>query len=38
MTEEDAIPIPEPAFEGDFVIWDMPNQRWVEPIRKALIP
>jgi endoglucanase len=25
-------------FEGDFVVWDMPNQRWIEPIRKALIP
>jgi endoglucanase len=25
-------------FEGDFVVWDMANQRWVEPIRKALIP
>jgi endoglucanase len=25
-------------FDGDFVVWDMPNQRWVEPIRKALIP
>jgi len=25
-------------FEGDFVAWDMPNQRWVEPIRGALIP
>jgi len=25
-------------FEGDFVAWDMANQRWVEPIRKALIP
>jgi endoglucanase len=25
-------------FEGDFVAWDMPNQRWVEPIRNALIP
>jgi endoglucanase len=25
-------------FEGDFVVWDMQNQRWVEPIRKALIP
>ena len=25
-------------FEGDFVVWDMPNQRWVEPIRKALLP
>ena len=25
-------------FEGDFVVWDMKNQRWVEPIRKALLP
>ncbi|HEV8406611.1 MAG TPA: glycoside hydrolase family 5 protein [Sphingomicrobium sp.] len=25
-------------FEGDFVVWDMPNQRWIEPILKALIP
>ena len=25
-------------FEGDFVVWDMPSQRWIEPIRKALIP
>jgi endoglucanase len=25
-------------FEGDFIVWDMANQRWVEPIRKALIP
>ncbi|MEO7277604.1 MAG: glycoside hydrolase family 5 protein [Sphingomicrobium sp.] len=25
-------------FEGDFVVWDMANQRWVEPIRRALIP
>jgi len=25
-------------FEGDFVVWDMANQRWVKPIRKALIP
>jgi endoglucanase len=25
-------------FEGDFVVWDMSNQRWVEPIRKALLP
>jgi endoglucanase len=25
-------------FEGDFVVWDMPNQRWIEPIRHALIP
>jgi endoglucanase len=25
-------------FEGDFVVWDMVNQRWVEPIKKALIP
>jgi len=23
-------------FEGDFVVWDMPNQRWIEPIREAL--
>ena len=25
-------------FEGDFVVWDMAKQQWVEPIRKALIP
>lgn len=25
-------------FEGDFVVWDMRNQRWVEPILRALIP
>jgi endoglucanase len=25
-------------FEGDFIAWDMANQRWVEPVRKALIP
>jgi endoglucanase len=25
-------------FEGDFVVWDMKNQRWVEPIKRALIP
>lgn len=25
-------------FEGNFVAWDMPNQRWVEPVLKALIP
>jgi endoglucanase len=25
-------------FEGDFVVWDMTNQRWVEPMRSALIP
>ena len=24
-------------FEGDFVVWDMQRQRWVEPIRKALL-
>jgi endoglucanase len=24
-------------FEGDFVAWDMANQRWVEPIVRALI-
>jgi len=25
-------------FDGDFVVWDMEKQGWVEPIRKALIP
>ena len=25
-------------FEGDFVVWDMPHQRLVEPILRALIP
>jgi endoglucanase len=25
-------------FEGDFVVWDMAKQRWIEPIEKALIP
>jgi endoglucanase len=25
-------------FEGDFVVWDMPKQQWIEPIRKALLP
>ncbi|HVU29068.1 MAG TPA: glycoside hydrolase family 5 protein [Sphingomicrobium sp.] len=25
-------------FEGDFVVWDMPSQRWIEPILKALVP
>lgn len=25
-------------FEGDFVVWDMPHQHWIEPILKALIP
>ena len=25
-------------FEGDFVVWDMQRQQWVEPIRKALLP
>jgi endoglucanase len=25
-------------FEGDFVVWDMANQRWIEPIRRALVP
>lgn len=25
-------------FEGDFVVWDMSRQRWVEPILRALIP
>ncbi|WP_458388378.1 glycoside hydrolase family 5 protein [Sphingomonas sp. F9_3S_D5_B_2] len=25
-------------FEGDFIVWDMARQRWVDPILKALIP
>lgn len=25
-------------FDGDFIVWDMQRQRWVEPIRKALVP
>jgi endoglucanase len=25
-------------FDGDFVAWDMARQRWVEPIRDALVP
>jgi len=25
-------------FEGDFIVWDMVKDRWVEPILKALIP
>ena len=25
-------------FDGDFIVWDMAGQRWVEPILKALIP
>ncbi|MFL6737514.1 MAG: glycoside hydrolase family 5 protein [Sphingomonas sp.] len=25
-------------FEGDFVVWDMANQRWIGPILKGLIP
>jgi endoglucanase len=25
-------------FEGDFVVWDMARQRWIEPVLKALIP
>jgi endoglucanase len=25
-------------FEGDFVVWDITKQRWIEPILKALIP
>jgi endoglucanase len=24
-------------FEGDFVVWDMEHQRWVEPIKNALL-
>jgi len=25
-------------FDSDFVVYDIPNERWVEPIRDALIP
>jgi endoglucanase len=25
-------------FDSDFIAWDIANDRWVEPIRKALIP
>jgi len=25
-------------FNGDFVVWDTANQRWIQPILKALIP
>ncbi|MGE5562063.1 MAG: glycoside hydrolase family 5 protein [Bacillota bacterium] len=25
-------------FEGDFVVWDMAKQHWIEPILRALIP
>jgi endoglucanase len=25
-------------FDGDFIVWDIEHQRWVEPIRKALVP
>jgi endoglucanase len=25
-------------FDGDFVVWDTQRQRWVEPIKKALLP
>ena len=25
-------------FEGDFIVWDMARDRWVEPILKALLP
>jgi endoglucanase len=25
-------------FEGDFVVWDMARQRWIEPMLHALIP
>jgi endoglucanase len=25
-------------FEGDFVVWDMAKQRWIEPIKKVLVP
>ena len=25
-------------FDSDFIVYDIPNKRWVEPIRDALIP
>jgi len=25
-------------FDGDFILYDMKSQKWVEPIREALIP
>jgi endoglucanase len=25
-------------FDSDFIVWDMKTQKWIEPIRKALIP
>jgi endoglucanase len=25
-------------FDGDFIVWDMQRQQWVEPIRRALLP
>jgi endoglucanase len=25
-------------FAGDFVLFDMPSQKWVQPIRQALMP
>lgn len=25
-------------FDGDFIVYDIKNQRWVEPIRNALVP
>jgi endoglucanase len=25
-------------FDSDFIAWDMANDRWVQPIREALIP
>ena len=25
-------------FDGDFIVYDIPNKRWVEPIRDALVP
>ena len=25
-------------FDGDFIVYDMKSQKWVEPIRGALIP
>jgi hypothetical protein len=25
-------------FDSDFIVYDIPNDRWVEPIRDALLP
>jgi len=25
-------------FDSDFILYDIPNDKWIEPIRDALIP